>query len=100
MFLLNLYGSVNAEHKVMILFNVPNESIDEMQEYLKENKLFADEPTINLGKTHAQFSIQVDTKRHHLPLAQIRFELAMRKAVNIDTIPIDSSIPSIHVLGF
>ncbi|MDV7402190.1 hypothetical protein RZS08_62785, partial [Arthrospira platensis SPKY1] len=54
MFLLNLYGSVNAEHKVMILFNVPNDSIDEMQEYLKENKLFADEPTINLGKTHAQ----------------------------------------------
>ena len=100
MFLLNLYGSVNAEHKVMILFNVPNESIDEMQEYLKENRLFADEPTINLGKSHAQFSIQVDTKRHHLPLAQIRFELAMRKAVNIDTIPIDSSIPSINVLGF
>lgn len=100
MFLLNLYGSVNAEHKVMILFNVPNDSIDDMQEYLKENQLFADEPTINLGKTHAQFSIQVDTKRHHLPLAQIRFELAMRQAVNIDTIPIDSSIPSIHVLGF
>lgn len=100
MFLLNLYGSVNAEHKVMILFNVPNDSIDDMQDYLKVNQLFADEPTINLGKTHAQFSIQVDAKRHHLPLAQIRFELAMRQAVNIDTIPIDSSIPSIHVLGF
>jgi len=100
MFLLNLYGSVNAEHKVMILFNVPNDSIDDMQEYLRENQLFADEPTINLGKTHAQFSIQVDAKRHHLPLAQIRFELAMRQAVNIDTIPIDSSIPSINVLGF
>jgi ATP phosphoribosyltransferase len=100
MFLLNLYGAVNAEHKVMILFNVPNESIPDMQVYLSENKLFADEPTINLGTTHAQFSIQVDTKKHHLPLAQIRFELAMRKAVNSDTVPIESSIPSINVLGF
>ena len=67
---------------------------------LKENNLFADEPTINAGETHTQFSIQVDTNKHKLPLAQIRFELALRNAVNIDTIPIDSSIPSINVLGF
>ena len=100
MFLLNLYGSVNAEHKVMILFNVPNNSIREVEKFLDENNLFADEPTINKGETHAQFSIQVDTKKHSLPLAQIRFELALRNAVNIDTLPIDSSIPSIHVLGF
>ncbi len=100
MFLLNLYGSVNAEHKVMILFNVPNNSIPEIEKFLKENNLFADEPTINPGKTHTQFSIQVDTKQHKLPLAQIRFELALRNAVNIDTLPIDSSIPNINVLGF
>jgi ATP phosphoribosyltransferase len=100
MFLINLYGSVNAENKVFILFNVPNEALPEMKEYLKENQLFADEPTINEGQTHAQLSIQVDTKQHHLPLAKIRYELAIRKAVNIDTIPIDSSISSINVLGF
>ncbi|MFW6309943.1 MAG: hypothetical protein ACOC1D_02470 [Prolixibacteraceae bacterium] len=100
MFLLNLYGSVNAEQKVMILFNVPNNSIPDIEKFLKENNLFADEPTVNSGKTHTQFSIQVDTNRSVLPLAQIRFELAMRNAVNIDTIPIDSSIPNIQVLGF
>lgn len=100
MFLLNLYGSVNAENKVMILFNVPNAKIAEIEKFLEDNNLFADEPTITTGDTHAQFSIQVDTKKHPLPLAQIRFELAMRNAVNIDTIPIDSSIPSINVLGF
>jgi len=100
MFLLNLYGSVNAENKVIIFFNVPNESLPEIKAYLKENKLFADEPTINKGTTHAQLSIQVDTKEHHLPLAQIRYELAVRKAVNIDTIPIDSSISSINVVKF
>lgn len=100
MFLLNLYGSVNAEQKVMILFNVPNNSIPNIENFLRKNNLFADEPTVNSGKTHTQFSIQVDTSRHVLPLAQIRFELAMRKAVNIDTIPIESSIPNINVLGF
>jgi ATP phosphoribosyltransferase len=100
MFLLNLYGSVNAENKVIILFNVPNEALDEMKFYLKENKLFADEPTINEGTTHSQLSIQVDTKQQDLPLARIRFELALRGAVNIDTIPIDSSISSINVLDF
>jgi ATP phosphoribosyltransferase len=100
MFLLNLYGSVNAENKVIILFNVPNEALPEMKAYLRENRLFADEPTINAGQTHAQLSIQVDTKQHHIPLAMIRYELAMRTAVNIDTIPIDSSISSINVLGF
>ena len=100
MFLLNLYGSVNAENKVMILFNVPNKEIPVIEKFLEENNLFADEPTITAGDTHAQFSIQVDTKKHPLPLAQIRFELAIRNAVNIDTLPIDSSIPNIHVLGF
>jgi len=100
MFLLNLYGSVNAENKVIILFNVPNEALPEMKSYLRDNRLFADEPTINIGQTHAQLSIQVDTKQHHIPLAKIRYELAMRKAVNIDTIPIDSSISSINVLKF
>ena len=100
MFLLNLYGSVNAENKVIIFFNVPNEALPEMKTYLKDNQLFADEPTINVGHTHSQLSIQVDTKQHHLPLAKIRFELAMRNAVNIDTIPIDSSISSINVLEF
>lgn len=100
MFLLNLYGSVDAENKVIIFFNVPNESMPEMEDYLRENQLFADEPTINRGKTHTQLSIQVDTKRHHLSLAQIRFELAVRNAVNIDTIPIESSISSINVLEF
>lgn len=100
MFLLNLYGTVNAERKVIILFNVPNEALPEMISYLKEHQLFADEPSINIGQTHAQLSIQVDTNQHVLPLAKIRYELAMRKAVNMDTIPIDSSIPNIGVLGF
>ena len=100
MFLLNLYGCVNAENKVMILFNVRNDRVPEIEKYLKHNNLFADEPTMNVGKMFTEFSIQVDKSNTILPLAKIRYELAMRKAVNIDTIPVNSSIPSIDVLGF
>jgi ATP phosphoribosyltransferase len=100
MFLLNLYGCVNAENKVMIIFNTPNEAIDSIEEYLRKNNLFADEPTVNPGKAFTEFSIQVDVNNKTKPLAQIRYELASRGAVNIDTIPIQSSIPNMNVLGF
>ena len=100
MLLLNLYGVVNAENKVMILFNVSNEHVAEIEKYLRKNNLFADEPTMNVGKTFTEFSIQVDITNPDIPLAKIRYELARRKAVSINTIPIDSSIPSIDVLGF
>lgn len=100
MFLINLYGAVNAENKVMIIFNVPNEKVQEIERFLSENNLFADEPTKNTGKYFTEFSIQVDTKNKVIPLAKVRYELAKRKAVNIDTIPIESSIQSIDVLGF
>ena len=100
MFLLNLYGAVNAENKVMILFNVPHNLVDKIENYLSENNLFADEPTMNPGKIFTEFSIQVNLGNAELPLAKVRYELAKLGAVNIDTIPINSSIPSISVLGF
>jgi ATP phosphoribosyltransferase len=100
MFLLNLYGCVNAENKVMILFNIHNSKAVEIEKYLKDNNLFADEPTKNVGKDFTEFSIQVDTTNRNLPIAKIRYELAKKGAVNIDTVPVNSSIPSIGVLGF
>jgi len=100
MFLINLYGCVNAENKVMILFNVHNSQVPEIEAYLRSNNLFADEPTINTGKTFTEFSIQVDRSNTVLPLAKIRYELARRKAKNIDTIPVTSSIPSMDIIGF
>jgi len=100
MFLINMYGCVNAENKVMILFNVKNDKVTEVEKYLKNNKLFADEPTVNYGKLFSEFSIQVDCNDTTLPLAQIRYELSKYSAVNINTLPIESSIPSIDILGF
>jgi ATP phosphoribosyltransferase len=99
MFLLNLYGTINAEDKVLILFNVENSKSDAIREYLKENNLFADEPTVNVGNTFTEYNIQLKTSDEKNPLALVRFELAKRGAKNIDTIPLSSAIPSIDVIN-
>jgi ATP phosphoribosyltransferase len=99
MFLMNLYGVVNAENKVMILFNVANDKANEIEHYLGDNDLFADEPTKNVGKSFTEFSIQVEKDNKKQSLALVRYELAKRGAVNIDTIPIDSSIKNLDVLN-
>jgi ATP phosphoribosyltransferase len=99
-FLLNLYGSVNAENKVMIFFNVANTHAADIQKYLGDNNLFANEPTVNKGLEFTEYSIQVNTADKNVPLAKIRYDLAMLKAKHIDTIPINSSIPGIDVIDF
>jgi ATP phosphoribosyltransferase len=100
MFLINLYGSINAEHKVMIVFNVPSNLTASTIDFLDANSLFADEPTVNKGEDFSEFSIQVDTKNPKTPLARIRYELARHGAQNINTLPISSSIPGLSVLNF
>ncbi len=98
MFLLNLYGAINAENKVLLLFNVPVKNAAEVEAYLVRNNLFADEPSRISGKAYTEYSIEVDTAGAKLPLAQIRFELASMGARGIDTIPLTSSVPSIDVI--
>jgi ATP phosphoribosyltransferase len=98
MFLINLYGVVNAENKVLILFNVPNSKVAKIEKYLSDNALFANEPTKNVGSAFTEFNIQVDEDNKKLPLAKVRYELAKNGAVNIDTVPIESSIQSMDML--
>ena len=98
MFLLNLYGSINAENKMMVIFNVPNENVDAIDCYLREKNLFADEPTVSVGKNFTVYNIQIDAGNKEEPLAKVRYELAKRGATSINTMPVQSSIPSIKVI--
>jgi ATP phosphoribosyltransferase len=98
MFLLNIYGSINAENKVLVTFNVANTNCGVIENYLNENNLFADEPTMSIGKTYTVYNIQVDTSGGKVPLAMVRYELAKLGATNIDTLPIQSSIQSLDAL--
>jgi len=98
MFLLNIYGSINAENKVLVTFNVPNGKRDIIENYLNVNNLFADEPTMSVGKTYTVYNIQADTSGGKVPLAMVRYQLASLGATNIDTLPIQSSIQSLEAL--
>jgi ATP phosphoribosyltransferase len=98
MFLLNLHGAINAENKVLLLFNVPLANAAEVEAYLARNNLFADEPSRISGKAYTEYSVEVDTAGGKLPLARVRYELALMGARGIDTIPLTSSIPSIAAI--
>ena len=98
MFLLNLYGSINAENKMMVMFNVSNKEVGEIDRYLREKSLFADEPTVSVGKEFTVYNIQVDAGNKDEPLAKVRYELAKRGATSINTLPVQSSIPSLNVI--
>ncbi len=100
MFLLNLYGSIFAEDKVLLFFNARKDDVPKIQEYLQQNKLYADEPTMNEGLNYTEFSVQMSTTSKELPLAKARYELAKLGATGIETVPLDSSIPGLDVLQF
>lgn len=100
MFLLNLYGALHAENKVLVFFNARKEDQDKLLQYLRDNHLFGDEPTINEGVNFIEFSIQLDASSKVLPIAQVRYELAKLGATAIETIPLESSIPGLHVIEF
>ncbi len=100
MFLLNLYGSIHAEDKVLVLFNCPKEQQEAIMTYLSENHLYSDEPTMHEGAKYMEFSIQLDASSTEHPLAKVRYELARLGATAIETIPLESSIPSLDVINF
>ena len=98
MFLVNLYGAVHAESKVMLLFNVPNAQAGEVDRYLRENNLFGEEPTLSVGREFTEYNIQVDAADQEKPVALVRYTLAKLGARSINTIPITSSIPGIRMI--
>lgn len=100
MFLLNLYGSIYAEDKVLLTFNTPKGDSDKILEYLRKNHLFGEEPTVNEGVNYTEYSIEMKADSVELPLPRVRYELAKMGATSIETIPLDSSIPGLQAIDF
>jgi len=100
MVLLNLYGSIFAEDKVLVLFNALKTDKRKILDYLEKNKLFGTEPTMNEGDKYMEFSIELKTHDPKLPIARVRYELAKIGATAIETVPLESSIPSLTAIDF
>lgn len=95
MFLLNLCGAINAEDKVMVVFDAPKDLAASIEKYLEENHLFADEPSKTEGEKYVQYSIQMRTNDPKIPIARARYELAALGARSINTMPLTSAIPGV-----
>ena len=100
MFLLNLYGSIYAENKVLLTFNARKDDVDKLLTYLRDNRLFGDEPTMKEGIHFTEFTIKLDATNRELPIAKARYELAKLGATHIETIPLESSIPGLDAIAF
>ncbi len=98
MFLLNIYGAVFAENKVLVFFNAKKAHVPGILEYLQKNSLYGDEPTMNEGLNFTEFSIQMGASNPALPIARVRYELAKLGATHIETVPLDSCIPGIDAV--
>lgn len=85
---------------MLLSFNVHNDVKEKISEYLREGHLFGDEPTISDGPTYSEFNIELNAANKKLPLARVRYDLAKHGATNIETIPLDSSIPGIDCIDF
>lgn len=100
MVLLNLYGSIFAEDKVLVLFNTKKTEVPQITHYLEKHRLFDAEPTMNEGANYVEFSVELKTHDPDLPLARVRYELAKLGATGIETIPLESSIPNLSAVDF
>lgn len=54
-----LFGAVSAKKYFDVKFNIANAKIDEVSEYLIENKLCADEPTLTQGSDFSQVNVLI-----------------------------------------
>lgn len=98
MFLLNLEGAVNAEDKVMVIFDVSRDKVAEVEAYLEKHHLFADEPSKTEGEKYIQYSIQMLTDDAKMPISKARYDLAKLGARSINTMPLQSAIPSVDAV--
>ena len=54
-----LYGAILARKYFDVKFNINNDIVKELTDYLIENKLCSDEPTINKGSTYSQVNVLI-----------------------------------------
>ena len=56
-------GAITAKKYFDVKFNISNSKIEEVSKYLIENKLCADEPTINSGSDFSQINVLIPKSR-------------------------------------
>ncbi|MBS3119438.1 hypothetical protein J4475_01295 [Candidatus Woesearchaeota archaeon] len=86
-----LQGVLAAEGIEMLVFNVPAGQVSAVYKYLRQQRLFASEPSIVKGDEFWEFTIQLDTRNPELPLVDVQYALRKLGAEAIDRFPLLSS---------
>ncbi len=60
-----LLGAVTARKYFDVKFNIANDSIDKVSEFLIDNKFCSDEPTVNRGSSFSQINVLIP--KNHFP---------------------------------
>ena len=87
-----LEGAVNAKDKDLVIFNVKNENLSDILNYIRQNQLFANEETLVKGKNFSEITLELSTADRQKPLIDILGDLKDLGASSIEGIPLSYSI--------
>ncbi len=87
-----LQGAVNARDTDIVLFNVPNGRLDEVIEYIRDRRLFAEEETVKPGALFSEITLQLPTKDRTRPLVDIIGDLTDMGACSVDGVALSYSV--------
>jgi ATP phosphoribosyltransferase len=87
-----LEGAVNAQGRDLVTFNVSNDALDRVVQYIRKNRLFGDEETVIPGKTMSEITLELPTRDCDKPLIDVLGDLKDLGASAIDGVPLSYSI--------
>lgn len=87
-----LKGAMNAYGRDLVVFNVPNEKLPMVLDYIRANSLFGDEESVVPGNKVSEITLQLYTKSPSRPLIDIIGDLVDRGATSIEGIPLNYSL--------
>jgi len=87
-----LEGALSAQGKDLVTFNISNNNLDVVLQYIRKNKLFADEETVIPGKRMSEITLELPTRNCDKPLIDIIGNLKDLGATAIEGTPLSYSI--------
>ena len=87
-----LSGVLQAKGKDLVVFNVANGNLQGVLEYIRDNRLYANEETVKQGPRTSEITLELSTTDRQKPLIDILGDLKDLGATAIEGIPLSYSI--------
>lgn len=87
-----LQGAIDAYGKDLVIFNVPNDRLEEVLMYVRKKRLFGDNETVVPGKPTSEMILELTIKDPNRPYIDTIGDLVDLGATKIDAVPLNYSI--------